>query len=61
MLNRFILGMLTQKYRYVKRYLYVLEEQRDTRESRRGFRRGVKHGTSWHRKYSDVKALPSYS
>jgi len=36
MLNRFMLGMLTQKYRYVKRYFYVLEEQRDTRESRRG-------------------------
>jgi len=29
MLNRFILRMLTQKYRYVKRYFYVLEGQRD--------------------------------
>ena len=31
MLNRFMLRMLTQKYRYVKRYFYVLDEQGDVR------------------------------
>src|SRR6266581_9432719 len=31
MLNRFTLRMLTQKYRYVKRYFYVLEGQGDKR------------------------------
>src|SRR6266571_6449968 len=45
MLNRFMLGMLTQKYRYVKRYFYVVEEQRDTRESRRGVQRSAE---AWH-------------
>ncbi len=31
MLNRFMLRMLAQRYRYVKRYFYVLDEQGDVR------------------------------